>query len=400
MQTRDYSGINRPDIGAVAPSTSDDPRLLALWERLQRQESELKELRALLSTWSGPAISAPQPPAEPALSFDTRAEAHPSTGRRTLLKSLSAGAAAVVGTSLVVAGEHMGGATPKAEAADVNFLLDVLNTATSNTKLTPVTGANPDTLLTIDNSASTSTAPNASALIGTGPAASTAGQGVIGIASGSSSAGILGQSDTGYGVVGSSSSGVDLFAQTQGRILQQPQLAAGAPTSGSYSAGEQIRDLNGDLFICTTSGTPGTWKKVAATPAGAQGGAVGLLSAPIRLLDTLPGAAGALTPGHTIPGMQAISVPVAGVTLGTVTIPAAAVGVVGNVTVVNPQGPGNLTIYPTGAARPNTSAINYQAGQILGNNVTVGLGTGGKIDIFVDANSATDLVFDATAFII
>ncbi len=52
-------------------------------------------------------------------------------------------------------------------------------------------------------------------------------------------------------------------------VLLVPASAAGRPqaASGAHAKGELYVDANGDLFLCTASGTPGTWVKVAVTPA-------------------------------------------------------------------------------------------------------------------------------------
>ncbi len=112
------------------------------------------------------------------------------------------------------------------------------------------------------------------------------GFGVLGSASGDFSAGVYGQTDSGIGVVGHSTTGLDLAAGSSGRLYQFPTAATGAPTTGSYSQGEQIRDKNGDLYICVTGGSQGTWKKVAAIPSGAAGGAAVFFATPYRIFDT------------------------------------------------------------------------------------------------------------------
>ncbi|MGB8510049.1 MAG: hypothetical protein WCD76_16845, partial [Pyrinomonadaceae bacterium] len=73
------------------------------------------------------------------------------------------------------------------------------------------------------------------------------------------------------------------------------------------------------------------------------------------------------------------------VACGGVTIPAAAQAVTGNATVVNilaDGGWGYVTLYPSGAAKPGVSNLNYGPGQIVPNHFTVGLGTGGAFDIY------------------
>lgn len=96
-------------------------------------------------------------------------------------------------------------------------------------------------------------------------------------------AGVVGDSSTGYGVAGfstsspgvraasSSSAGINAtsssgiggtFSGGRAAIQLVPKSTAGAPTSGAHSRGELVVDSTGALFICITSGTPGTWRKV------------------------------------------------------------------------------------------------------------------------------------------
>jgi hypothetical protein len=170
-------------------------------------------------------------------------------------------------------------------------------------------------------------------------------------------------------------------------------LDVGAPASGTFAAGEQIRDAGGNLFICVAGGSPGTWVKAAAAAAG-RGGMVNLLSAPIRLLDTRG-------PIGKRPAGSVYVLQVTGVLVGTIQVPKGATGVVGNVTVVQPNGGGDLRLYPGGAPQPATSSINFANGQVVANGVTVGLSTGGKISIKVDmpAGTSTHVIFDASGYV-
>ena len=106
---------------------------------------------------------------------------------------------------------------------------------------------------------------------------------------------------------------------------------------------------------------------------------------PVRLLDTrepndsgLPLGAGATA-----------SVTVAGVA----GVPSSASAVVLNVTAVNPTAAGYLTVWPAGGPKPGTSNLNFVAGDVVPNLVTVGVGTGGQVSIFNFAG-ATHVVVD------
>jgi hypothetical protein len=97
--------------------------------------------------------------------------------------------------------------------------------------------------------------------------------------------------------------------------------------------------------------------------------------APARLVDTRT-TGGRLGAGGEVP----VTVPGAGAQAATV-----------NITAVNAGGPGFLTAYPCGSARPETSTLNVQRGQTVANGTTVGLG-GGRLCVY--SSVATDVVVD------
>jgi hypothetical protein len=113
---------------------------------------------------------------------------------------------------------------------------------------------------------------------------------------------------------------------------------------------------------------------------------------PARLLDTRT-ATGVTTrtpigPGGTIDLQVSTNgaVPAAGAT-----------AVVLNVTVVSPTSAGWVTLYPTGAARPNASSVNFNKGFTGANLVTVKLGTGGKVRVFNNSGS-THVIADVMGY--
>jgi hypothetical protein len=108
---------------------------------------------------------------------------------------------------------------------------------------------------------------------------------------------------------------------------------------------------------------------------------------PSRILDTR--AASALGPGGTIDVQVSGQggVPSTGVT-----------AVVINATVTDTTGSSYLTIYPTLAARPTASNLNWIPGVTIANLVEVGLGTGGKLTAYNFAGSV-DVVFDVQGYV-
>jgi hypothetical protein len=123
---------------------------------------------------------------------------------------------------------------------------------------------------------------------------------------------------------------------------------------------------------------------------------------PMRALDTR--AVGGRPPGSPlVPGQK--KGPLTGgeaVTLdlaGTGAIPTTASGVVGNLTVVKPDYSGYLVAIPSGSSS-NTSAVNFDAGEIVANSFTSALGPEG---LTLRANGSSGrsyhLVVDITAYI-
>lgn len=226
------------------------------------------------------------------------------------------------------------------------------------------------------------------------------GVGVGGFAIGPGSIGVLGESDSGYGVVGAVNTGIALATGGTNRFAQGLQTYVGAPTSGTYNAGEQIRDKNGELWLCVAGGAPGTWVMASHAVAGYSGGAISYLNQSIRLLDTRGGddlakvdTGGPISPGSPYP------VPIANVNWQGVQVPANAVGAIGNVTAVaTPSGGGYLALVPHGTPFSGTALFAFSANQIVSNSFNVGL-SGGQLDIIVGGSNPTDVVLDLFAVI-
>lgn len=220
-------------------------------------------------------------------------------------------------------------------------------------------------------------------VVGTAP---TGGFGMYGTANtGAGSTGVKGRADEGTGVAAASTTGISLHVQDGGRILQALR-SPGAPAAGSFAIGEQIRDGNGDMYICTASGAPGTWRKVTAQAPGYAnaGGSINLLPQPIRLLDTRPSTAAPLNNGFAkVAGNTTLTIQITGTAVGGVSVPAGAKGVIGNITIIAPSGDGYAQVWPSGAP-PTTSNINYgtiSANPAIANSFVVALDATGKINI-------------------
>jgi hypothetical protein len=115
---------------------------------------------------------------------------------------------------------------------------------------------------------------------------------------------------------------------------------------------------------------------------------------PSRVLDTRHGLGVSRT---RVPGQTATRVVVAGRGM----VPATGVSaVVLNVTTVSPSAAGYLTLYPSGAARPTTSNVNFAARQTVPNLVLVPLAPDGSVSIYNGSTAPTDIVADIAGYVL
>ncbi|MFM8971298.1 MAG: hypothetical protein ACKOOG_01370 [Actinomycetota bacterium] len=123
-------------------------------------------------------------------------------------------------------------------------------------------------------------------------------------------------------------------------------------------------------------------------------GAVFVPMSPTRIFDTrtgLGGTVGPVTNGQTFPVL------VAGRTDGTETVPNEAVAAVINVTYVGAEGPGFITLFPSGTARPNASNLNKNGPGPVPNLVTVKIGAFGSVNVY-NNQSSTDIIGDLAGY--
>lgn len=118
------------------------------------------------------------------------------------------------------------------------------------------------------------------------------------------------------------------------------------------------------------------------------------LNKPVRLLETRAGFTGCFAPGAPITGNTESTQPARGLCNGE-TVPATALAVVGNATVVNSNG-GFLTLWPSNATRPTVATSNFNPGQVVNRHFIVGLGPDGAFKIY--AQFTTDLVIDLSGY--
>ena len=112
---------------------------------------------------------------------------------------------------------------------------------------------------------------------------------------------------------------------------------------------------------------------------------------PARLLDTRNGTG---APTGPVGSGRSIDLQVT----GRGGVPSRGVSaVVLNVTVTQPTRSGYVTVWPTGAARPVASNLNFRANQTVPNSVIVKVGSSGKVSLFNSAGSS-HLIADVSGY--
>jgi len=118
---------------------------------------------------------------------------------------------------------------------------------------------------------------------------------------------------------------------------------------------------------------------------------------PTRLVDTRDG-----TGGRTgvITSVDELSVPIHNITLtvagASQQVPVTATAAALNVTIVNPEIDGFVTVWPCGVSRPFASNLNFVSTQVVANNVVAPIGNDGSVCLF--SNVPTDVIVDITGW--
>jgi hypothetical protein len=150
-----------------------------------------------------------------------------------------------------------------------------------------------------------------------------------------------------------------------------------------------IVTLIASALIVPTATASGTPAAAAAPSAAAAAGFNGLT--PARILDTRQGIGAPLAPLGQGASLDLVVAGAGGVPTTGVD------AVVVNITVANPTADSYLTVWPAGAGRPESSSLNYTAGQTVPNLVIAKVGAGGAVSIF-NAFGAVDVIADVTGW--
>ena len=115
------------------------------------------------------------------------------------------------------------------------------------------------------------------------------------------------------------------------------------------------------------------------------------LATPCRALDTR-------VTGTPLQANVPRIIQIGGVTTGGADcgVPTTAAGAALNFTVTQPQGAGHMAAWPSGGPLPQTAAVNFGAGEDVGNAIDIGLGAGGRVT--VQSIVATHLVVDVYGY--
>ncbi|HAP74883.1 MAG TPA: hypothetical protein DCR14_02230 [Acidimicrobiaceae bacterium] len=229
----------------------------------------------------------------------------------------------------------------------------------------------------------------------------------VGVMGTSNQMGVVGVSNSADGVAVAAynlNGGASVFVGGSGILRFERQFLSGPITSGTHSAGEVICDGVGDVYVCSAGGSPGTWRKVARTYPGYEqsGGTVNLLAKPIRLFDSrgidpdVPFNHGSVK----VAAGETVVVQVTGTVAQSLSVPAGASAVMGNLTAVQVNGSGWATVWPSGDT-PSTSNLNYNSSNAvpaIANSFMCALDDEGKLRLKCSSNAA-HMIIDITGFI-
>jgi hypothetical protein len=177
---------------------------------------------------------------------------------------------------------------------------------------------------------------------------------------------------------------------TSNTMVGVAQVISVAP-NGTVVAGGAVSPSGGSLTLMRVQNGVETPPTSGGGGGGSGGGGGGSgfapLSSPQRMLDTRFGIGAAQA---EVAAGATLAVAVA----GHGGVPADATTVAMNVTVTGAAGDGFATVWPCGQAKPDTSNLNFRAGESIANSVVTGVGTGGAVCF--SSSVATDLIADVS----
>ena len=426
-------------------SVAESERVAQLAQRVEALTRELEELRAEIQ--GGVSVGQPSAPAEatvdPGFVTDSESdEDQPAMSRRHALRA----------AGVLAAGAVAGGAGLIATAAPAAAAQGVFNGA--NPAVIANGGAGFNTVgvdAQVQSSygravQGTSTGNDGVGVYGEGPAAgiagySTNGLGVYAVSAtshalfadmqesypaGIALSGVYGRATngigvTGFGRIGLRATGDVAGVQATASEIGYPAIEARGDvgisvgttrtafrfdntatspltSGGTYQTRDIVVDSAGDLWFCTSGGTPGTWRQLAGP---ATAGAFTPVT-PARVYDSRKATYvqhGALGSGQNRTLSVANSYDLNGALVTTNFVPAGATAVFANIVVVETVGDGWLAINPGGDTTVHAASINWsQSGQILANGITLTLDSNRQITVNNGSAGSTQFVIDITGY--
>jgi spore germination protein YaaH len=169
-------------------------------------------------------------------------------------------------------------------------------------------------------------------------------------------------------------------------------FAAGQVLANSVTVGLSSTGTLSATYISTKGATTDLVFDVTGYFASGLGGSTYIPVVPARLLDTRV--------GNGLAGPFSANVPGTFQVTGLGGVPSTADAVTGQVTAVNQTNGWAAYVGPDPVANPGASTVNFLSGQVRGNGLTVGLGTGGTLSAtYISTSGATtDLVVDVTGY--
>jgi hypothetical protein len=158
--------------------------------------------------------------------------------------------------------------------------------------------------------------------------------------------------------------------------------------NGSSAPVNAVIDLNGYYSSTGDTFTPSSPVRICDTRSAAEVGGKA---------DVSSGVSGqCANSGQSLDPSTSSSDPVTVQVGGLAGIPSSAAAVVANITVVSTAGAGFLTAWPKGSKQPETSNINWTAGEVVPNMVTAALGSSGAISVY--ASAGANIVVDVMGY--
>jgi hypothetical protein len=193
---------------------------------------------------------------------------------------------------------------------------------------------------------------------------------------------------------------VTVTQPTAGGFISAYPDGTAVPKSSNlnFSTGETVPNLttvmvgqDGKVDLYTTATTHLVADIEGYYVAGASGAGYHPIS-PDRVLDTRKGTG---APAQAVGPGKSITLRLA----GNGSIPAAGVAAVAmNVTVTQPTQGGVITAFPAGGNTPNSSNVNYSAGETVPNMAIIKIGSGGAVEFTNNSKGTVQLVVDVSGY--